>query len=45
VPFEQLVAEMPLTVRTLTVHTEGRAVHITEIPAAWLTRPLTEVTA
>jgi len=40
VPFEQLVAEMPLTVRTLTVHRRGRAVHVTEIPAVWIDRVL-----
>ncbi len=44
VPLERRVAEVPLTAITLTEHHDGRAVHVVEIPAAWLTHPLTEVT-
>jgi hypothetical protein len=43
VPFEQLVAEIPLSVTTHAMHHDGRAVHVVEIPAAWLACPLTEV--
>ena len=45
VPFAQLVAEIPLTVRTLTVNRHGHSVHVTEIPAAWIDRPLTPMEA
>lgn len=44
VPFDVLVAQTRLTVRTLTLHRDGQTAHITEIPAVWLTNPLTEVT-
>ena len=43
-PLERLLAEVPPTVITLTEHQDGRAVHVVEIPAAWLTHPLAEVT-
>ena len=37
VPFAVLVDQMPTGVVTLTEHRAGRAVHVVEIPAAWLT--------
>lgn len=42
-PFADLVAEVPLTVITLTGHYAGRPVHVVEIPEAWITRPLAPV--
>jgi hypothetical protein len=44
VPFSVLVDQTPLSVVTLTVQQGGRTVHVVEIPAGWLGRPLVEVT-
>jgi hypothetical protein len=44
VPFAVLVDEMPVSAVTLTEQHAGRTVHVVEIPAAWLNRPLAEVT-
>jgi hypothetical protein len=44
IAFRVLVAEIPLSLVTLTAHCAGRTVHVVEIPAAWLTLPFTEVT-
>jgi hypothetical protein len=43
VPFGALVDQMPLSVVTLTAHVGGRMVHVVEIPAGWLARPLRPV--
>jgi hypothetical protein len=43
VPFAQLVDQIPPTVVTLTAFSAGRAVHVVEVPAVWVSRRLGQV--